>query len=81
MIYEYQCSSCEKVWDRLLSTSRALEPESEPCPHCQAEGSVKKIMSRTGMIQFDVSMTKPTGEFRELLQQIKKNNKHSTMDV
>lgn len=80
MIYTYQCKSCKEEFDRLLSIARMHEPELEACPKC-LELSVTKIMNKTAMLQFEVNMTKPTGEFRELLQQIKKNNKGSTIDL
>lgn len=78
-LYVYMCE-CNHKFDKMLSISNRKQPESEPCPKCN-ENKVKQAITGVGSVLFEPSMYKPRGEFRELLQQIKKNNHGSTMDV
>lgn len=79
-IYVFKCKACDNTFDKILSMSNYKQPELEPCPKCN-ELKVEKNISGLNMILLEPSMYKPTGEFRELLQQIKKNNKGSTIDL
>lgn len=58
--------------------SNYKQPESENCPNC-AKLEVQKIISPPNMFQFDKNI-KTDDTFRDLLTQIGKNNKHSTID-
>lgn len=77
-IYEFACSSCNHTFDRFLSIANYKQPESEPCPEC-TELSILKHAGRINMVQWEKNL-KPDETFRDLLRQIKKNNKHSTLD-
>ena len=37
-IYEYICSKCWYEFERLLTLSKRLEPETEPCERCGEMG-------------------------------------------
>ena len=43
-VYEYCCQKCEK---RSEFSMKMSDPHPESCPHCQAENSLRKLMSRT----------------------------------
>lgn len=72
-IYEYSCEKCGHKFDESYKIDDRLKPESEPCPNCQAL-EVKQQISAPGCA-FDLRL-KPRGDFRERMQQIKKNFKY-----
>ena len=44
-IYEYGCSQCGEVTEKLQSSPKSPTPER--CPHCEAIGTLKRMMSNT----------------------------------
>lgn len=77
--YDYTCSKCEQKFDRFLSISNRELPLTEPCPSCKELGTVSKEINGVMLVQWEKNL-KPDDTFRDLLRQIKKNNKHSTLD-
>lgn len=76
--YDYGCLDCEHSFDKILPISKMYEPESEPCPNCGKEGTVKKIITSPavhytfmgGTVQG--SSKTPEG-FKDRLREMKKN--------
>lgn len=77
-LYLYSCQKCKDKFERFLSVANYKQPELEPCPSCNEMGVLKEIQS-PNMIQFDRNI-KTDDTFRDILKQIGKNNKHSTID-
>ncbi len=77
-LYLYSCV-CNHKFERFLSVSNYKQPESEPCPSCN-EMKVTKQIQAPNMIQFDRNI-KADDSFRDILKQIGKNNKGSTIDT
>lgn len=77
-IYNYSCVSCNHDFDRFLSISNRDNPITEPCPNC-SKLEVTKSLNRMNMFQFEKNL-KPDDTFKDILKQIAKNNKHSTID-
>ena len=46
-IYEYQCSSCQKLSDVLQKLD---DPPPASCPSCGAEGTLSRVVSRTSFV-------------------------------
>jgi putative FmdB family regulatory protein len=46
-IYEYECSQCHRISDTLQKVS---DPAPEKCPHCGAEHSLSRKLSKTSFI-------------------------------
>jgi putative FmdB family regulatory protein len=46
-IYEYACSKCGKVSDVLQKMN---DPAPEKCEHCEAEGTLTRVVSRTSFV-------------------------------
>jgi len=46
-IYEYQCSTCQKLSDVLQKVD---EPAPRTCPACGAEGTLSRVVSRTSFV-------------------------------
>ena len=77
-LYVYRCE-CNHEFDKFLSIANYKQPESEPCPSC-GELKVTKQIQSPNMIQFDRNI-KADDTFRDILKQIGKNNKHSTVNT
>lgn len=78
-LFNFKCTNCDKEFDKFLSIANYKLPESEPCPSC-GELKVQKIISPPNMFQFDKNI-KADDNFRDLLKQIGKNNKGSTIET
>jgi putative FmdB family regulatory protein len=46
-IYEYVCSTCQKLSDVLQKVD---EPAPRTCPACGAEGTLARVVSRTSFV-------------------------------
>jgi putative FmdB family regulatory protein len=73
-MYDYVCSECQHTFDKILKIAEKDIPKHEPCPKC---GKTKCIDISLGapalMSPFRVEgLKKPSGQFRERIQQIKK---------
>lgn len=77
-LFNFKCLACDKEFDKFLSIANYKLPESEPCPSC-GELKVQKIISSPSMFQFDKHI-KTDDSFKDLLKQIGKNNKGSTVN-
>ena len=77
-LYVYRCE-CNHEFDKFLSIANYKQPESEPCPSC-GELKVTKQIQSPNMIQFDRNI-KADDTFRDILKQVGKNNKHSTVNT
>jgi putative FmdB family regulatory protein len=70
-MYEYQCGSCNVVFERQRTMSKMLEPETEPCPECSAETVKKVILTAPGLADpMRLGLRKPDSGFREVLHKI-----------
>ena len=69
-LYEYQCTACEHVFDKLLSLSRKDEPKEQPCPNCQ-KPEVQEHITRSDFRLVDV---KKSSHMNEVLNEIKRKH-------
>lgn len=77
-LFDYSCSNCKHTFDKFLSIADYKIPETEPCPSC-GKIEVQKVISSPTMFQFDKHM-RTDDSFRDILKQIGKNNKGSTVN-
>lgn len=70
--YDYQCSSCNHQFERLLKIADMHLPTTEPCPECNAQGTVtKQIQGAPAMGDaVRLGVTKIDNGFKEVLQRI-----------
>jgi putative FmdB family regulatory protein len=78
-LYDYKCSKCEHIFEKFKSISNMEQPCSEPCPSCNELNTVQKMVNGVGLVQWEKNL-RPDDTFTDLLKQVKKNNKHSTID-
>jgi len=84
MTYDYKCTSCEKEWEENLTVATRNAPCEAPCPHCNIENSVIKLLSPTYMsYEGAVSTIRRAGnEWNDHLKRIKSNaGKQSTIET
>jgi putative FmdB family regulatory protein len=72
--YDYICSKCEHTFDKILRIDDRAAPTNEACPSCGQIGCVSISFGAPSLMSpFRVDgLKKPSGQFRERVQQIKK---------
>jgi len=85
MTYTYNCENCNETWeDRQLLVDRDL-PTSEPCPHCKAEGNVKRIIDFAPRVSYDGAKTvlqRAGSGWNDLLNKVKKSSgRHAKIET
>lgn len=85
MTYTYSCTNCEQRWeDRLPIADRDL-PISKPCPHCNTDGTVKRIFDSAPRISYDGSKTvlqRAGSGWNDVLTKIKKSSgRHANIET
>jgi putative FmdB family regulatory protein len=76
--YTYKCSKCEHGFEKLLSIAARIQPTIDPCPNC-GQISVDKLIDGVGLVQWETNL-RPDDTFTDILKQVQKKNKGSTMD-
>ena len=72
-IYDYRCDKCDVIWEESQSMSNSSTPCDIKCPHCKADGTVKKHIGGFPAMAVDTTLTADTktgGMFSERMQQI-----------
>lgn len=72
--YDYVCSECQHTFDKLLKIDDRALPTQEDCPNCGKNGCVALSFTAPSLMSpFRVDgLKRPSGQFRERVQQIKK---------
>lgn len=74
--YNYRCSSCSHEFEDIKSMNERHAPQTLPCPNC-SEITVSLQMAAPAICsahRMEAAKTsKPQGDFRERMQQIKKH--------
>lgn len=79
-VYEYQCESCQTPFERRLPMDRHTEPESEVCPGCGKENTVKQQFSMFALGDpIRLGFTRPDAGFNEVMDKIKRSHPMSAM--
>jgi putative FmdB family regulatory protein len=76
-IYQYQCSTCNHVFDKKLSIADRRVPETEPCPNCN-EVTVQKNDGNSNEHTYGLGAEAKNnyGGFSEVLTKIHDQTKH-----
>lgn len=80
-MYSYQCQKCEHSFDSIQSMAEMHLPTTQPCPECQAEGTVIKTIGGAPAIGDPVRLgvRRIDNGFKEVLQRIGAANIHSNL--
>lgn len=80
--YDYKCSQCEHVFNKILSISDRNIPIESTCPNCDSIGTISQKLGATPMGDpHRMGRIKPPDGFNEVLRNIKKGNKGSTINI
>ena len=74
MRYDYYCQECNEAWEEVQFMNDRDLPLSSPCPHCKAEGAVKRGISSLA-ISYQGSKTvlqRAGSGWNDVLKKIKK---------
>jgi putative FmdB family regulatory protein len=76
--YDYKCSQCEHIFDKILKIADRDLPTLDKCPNCNCERCVElEIMASSLVSPFRIEgLKKPHPQFRERMQQIKGGLRH-----
>lgn len=78
--YTYQCTSCTETFDEILKVADRHLPTEKPCSMCNGKLEIKMFAVALGD-PVRLGVMKPKSDFKEVLQQIKRNNPGSTLDT
>jgi len=75
--YTYKCKECEHDFTKICKIADRKRPLEEPCPACQAEGSVDQtILSAPGLnAEIGGSLKKAGSGWGEVLSKVKDTHK------
>lgn len=82
--YDYQCKECQHHFTDLLKMDDRNQPCQSPCPNCKKDGTIEQLLSAPSVILDNTKLTfrkKIPGAMRERLQEIKRKNPGSKIDV
>lgn len=81
MIYEYKCSNCGEVFEKILPLRDMKAPLGGPCPVCFEVGNISRYISTAPGIADPVGLgrIKASSDLRNRLSQIKSENPGSNI--
>lgn len=78
-LYDYECRKCEKQFDAILPMADNKLPEKTPCEDCGGEIFQVFLKMNVGD-SVRLGITKPNGDFKEVMEKIHTNTVGSTLD-
>lgn len=75
--YDYKCESCEAAWSRYLKIAECNLPCEQPCPKCEEENTVRKVLHATPLSYragVHDNTKKMSSDFKTVMSQIKKGH-------
>lgn len=82
-LYDYHCTACnEYITDIHLTMAQRDIPVSEPCPLCNAEHSIERVITSPAFGDaFRLGRTHLPSSWTDKLAQIKSKHRRSTIHV
>lgn len=72
MFYDYKCRDCDHTFTRQLRMDDRKQPEGEPCPECNKEGTVYQYIGKAPTLVHEAgSRLKVDDGWREVQSKIK----------
>lgn len=79
--YAYECKLCGYTFEEQLLMKDRTNPTKDKCPNCGEYGVSLSISVPNIIDPYLVSTKKVPNGFKEVLSNIKNNNKGSTIDI
>lgn len=72
-LYNYECSDCGFQWEEVFSIEDRCEPMGKPCPACETETIIKRLIQPVMPARHLVinPMSKMSTEFKDTMTRIK----------
>lgn len=71
--YDYLCEKCGHPFDRMCRVAEREEPLKEPCENCKETGHIIIEIGAPGICDpIRMGRIKPSGEFKERMNDIKR---------
>jgi putative FmdB family regulatory protein len=77
-LYSYRCNTCLHIFEKVLTIADYKVPEQEPCPSCNKEGNVEKVIL-SAPLYTGGDRIRVDGGFKEVIQKIKATTPHNTL--
>lgn len=83
MLYDYKCSQCGHSFTKSSSIANRKIPVESPCPECGKDDTISQWIGAAPAIgdPHRMGRIKPPDGFNEVLRNIKKGNKGSTIKI
>lgn len=85
MTYTYRCDSCNEQWEDRHPMADRDVPTTKECPHCNSEGTVKRIIDFAPRVSYDGAKTvlqRAGSGWNDLLTKVKKGSgRHSNIET
>lgn len=81
--YDFRCTACDfVVIDMHLPIAERDYPTTQPCPQCEREGTIERCIAAPG-VSYTINRggVKTPETFKDILRNIKKNHRGSTINV
>ena len=84
--YVFECKKCEYSFDEIHTIMNMDVPLNNPCPSCQEIGNIIRIVGCSRIVdsarlESTKGRLKPTSEFTEVMNRIKKKHTASKFEV
>jgi putative FmdB family regulatory protein len=83
-IYDFACNDCGHTFERTLKIADMKQPEGEPCPSCQKEGTVQKQLAGAPALGDPTRLgdtKKLPGDFKDVLRKIHERTPRSNLNL
>ncbi len=71
-IYEYGCSNCNTIFEKILKMSEMLNPISEPCPVCNSESTIQQMATAAAIGDpIRLGIKRPDSGWGDVLSKVK----------
>lgn len=81
--YDFCCHSCNVIIDDVtLKIDERDEPLSGPCPNCGVVGQLERLVAAPAISDpYHLGRVKPPQVFKDMLKNMKKHHRHSTINA
>lgn len=81
-LYDYKCSQCGHSFTQSSTIANRKIPVESPCPECDKHDTISQVIGASNIGDpVRMGRIKPPAGFNEVLRNIKKGNKGSTINI
>lgn len=85
-LYDYECKICGDTFEEFQTIKNMDVPVNNPCPSCKEKGKIIRLVGFGAFVdpaklESTKGRIKPTKEFTEVMNKIRKNHPSSNFEV